>query len=431
MLITLKQIWNYKDSPAAVNSAWLFTDRLTRLFFGLFITALMARYLGPDGFGVFSYAIAFVSLFGALITFGADGIIIRDLVSKPEKTNEIISSGLALRIAGLLLSLTCICISLAFTEPSESNLYILIISISLIFQSLDIGDLWFQSETKSKYSVIARFLSFLAFSLIKITLIYLGYPLIYFVYATAAETATGSLFLLAIFIVKSRIRKLNFNFGYAWLLAKESIPYIISSVAIMLYMRIDQVMLNKMSGDYETGLYSAALKFSEIWYLIPTIIVSTMSPKLTKLFLNSRKSYFETLQSMTTVLTRIAIAISITITIFSEYIIQAFFGERYIAAADILVIHIWSSIFVFCGTAVSPWVFHERVSFMAIWPPILGATVNIILNYMLIPQYGAKGCAIATLIAYAISSWIANSFFAVSRPIFILQVKAIIGINLK
>jgi PST family polysaccharide transporter len=156
-----------------------------------------------------------------------------------------------------------------------------------------------------------------------------------------------------------------------------------------------------------------------------------MSPKLAKLFLESKDAYFKTLGTMTNLLTRLAIIISIIVTISSNSIIGVFFGANYLAAADALVIHIWSSVFVFCGTAVSPWIIHERVSFMAIWPPVIGAIVNIILNYILIPQYGAIGCSLATLIAYAISSWIANSLFSITRPIFILQTKAITGINLK
>ncbi len=414
------------------NVGWLAGEKIARLLLGLFVTALVARYLGPSNFGLLSYSLAFVALFASIMSVGTDGIIIRDLVSKPNLRAETITSGLVLRTIGAISSIACIfLIIFTISTADESRIYVAIISIGLAVQAFDIGDLWFQSQTRSKYAVIARLSSFIVFSIVKLLLIADEYPLVYFVYATLGETILGSIILLALFLKDVRIKGFRFNLKHTLGMAREGVPYMFSSIAIMLYMRIDQIMLKEIGGSYEAGIYSAALRFSEIWYLIPSVLVSSLTPKLARLHGYSKIEYFETLQSLTTGLVRLSIIISIVVTILAGRMVTAFFGPDFSDATYTLIIHIWSSIFVFAGIAVSPWVVHERISYIAIWPPLFGAVANIILNIALIPRYGATGCAVATLIAYAASSWIANSFFQISYPVFRIQTKAILGLQLK
>ena len=66
------------------NTSWLFGEKILRMIVGLFVGIWVARYLGPEQFGLFSYAQGFVGLFTAISTLELDGIVVRELI-KDEK----------------------------------------------------------------------------------------------------------------------------------------------------------------------------------------------------------------------------------------------------------------------------------------------------------------------------------------------------------
>jgi PST family polysaccharide transporter len=207
-------------------------------------------------------------------------------------------------------------------------------------------------------------------------------------------------------------------------LLKECWPPPFSGLAVMLYMRIDQVMLAEMVGEREVGLYSAALRLSEVWYALNIIVGSTM-PYLTEMRARSEELYYQRLQQLFTHLVRIACIVGILLTFGSSPLIYFLYGESYSQAAAILTVHIWAGMFVFLGVAAAPWAVNEGATKFALYQTSLGAITNIALNLYLIPLYGAVGCALATTISYAISAWISNSFFPETRKLFKKQSEAI------
>jgi O-antigen/teichoic acid export membrane protein len=82
------------------NIGWQFADNIVRMVVGLVVGIWVARYLGPEQFGLFSYALAFVTLFGTFATLGLDDIIVRDLVRSPDSRNSILGSACLLRLFG-------------------------------------------------------------------------------------------------------------------------------------------------------------------------------------------------------------------------------------------------------------------------------------------------------------------------------------------
>src|ERR1017187_4370185 len=70
------------------NMGWLFVDKFIRLGAGLFVGAWIARYLGPEQFGLLNFSIAFAALVGIMANLGLDGIVVRDLVKSPSRQNR-------------------------------------------------------------------------------------------------------------------------------------------------------------------------------------------------------------------------------------------------------------------------------------------------------------------------------------------------------
>ncbi|MDH5514060.1 MAG: flippase, partial [Gammaproteobacteria bacterium] len=400
------------------NAAWLMLDKSLRLVIGVTIGIWIARYLGVQAFGQLSYAIAFVSLFSAVATLGLDKIVVRDLVRHPDLKDEILGSTFIAKLTGgaVAMGLTLICIRLIEPDDTLTQTMVSIIAAGMIFQATDTADLWFQSRVQSKYTVFAKSSAFLLLSLVKVALILTGAGLLAFAWAALAEIVIASIGMLVTFrAVGNPFSQLRASAARAKQLLAESWPYLLSGLAIMLYMRIDQVMLGKLAGTAEVGLYSAALRLSEAWYIIPTIIVSTLMPAVTRAKSTSLDDYYLIQKRLFIGLAGIAYLVAIPMTIFSTPLITLLFGAEYSGAGPVLAIHIWAALFVFLGVATSPWVANEGLARYRLYCTAAGAALNIFLNYLLIPGYGALGCALATTLSYGFSAWLANALSSKTR----------------
>jgi PST family polysaccharide transporter len=411
------------------NTGWLFADRILRMGVGLFVGVWVARYLGVQQFGVFNYATAFVALFSTLSTLGLDAIVVRSIVREPEKRAEILGTAFWLKLFGGVTALVLAVGSIIVVRHDDQLTISLVAILSSvgIFQAFDTIDLWFQSQVQSKYTVIAKNTAFVITALVKVALISFHAPLIAFAWAGLGEVSLGAIGL----IISYRVR------GYSpWLwpwssplaktLLKESWPLILSGVTIMIYMRIDQIMLGQMIGDKAVGLYSAATRISEVWYFIPMAMASSVSPTIYAAKEVSESLYYRRIEQFLRLLSWLSIVLAVPMSFLSGTIITVLFGKSYEASASILAIHIWASLFVFMGVGTSSWFIAEGLTQFALRRTIIGAITNVFLNIFLIPAYGGVGAAIATVISQAFASFLSNATHPKTRKIFNLQVKSLI-----
>ena len=383
------------------NTAWLFADRIIRMGVGVIVIIWIARYLGPEQFGIYNYSIAFVALFTAFASLGLDNIIVREIVRHPDKKNEILGTALLLKLTASLITVGLISFIIFLIRPDDTltRLMVLIISGILIFQSFDVIDFWFQSQVQSKYAVIAKNTAFLFIAGVTIGLILSEATLIAFAWARLGEMflfAAGLLFFF--YHTGSSLRQLHALLEQAKDLFRNSWPLILSGVMIMLYMRIDQVMLGEMIGDTSVGIYSAAVRLTEVWYFIPTAILISVFPTIIETKKQDEGLYYRRLQRLYTLLTWTAISISILIMFIAKPIINLLYGTEYIEASSVLVISIWAGVFVFQGLARGKWFLAEDLQKFSYIFTGMGVIINIILNLIFIPCYGAMGAAIATLV---------------------------------
>ena len=408
--------------------SWLMLDRIVRMGMGLFVGVWVARFLGPAQFGSLNFALAFVALFSTATTLGLDGIVIREVIHHPSDTREILGATLGLRLFAGLLSVGVTVATLRLVQPHDREALILvtILSSTLIFQAFDTIDSYFQSQVRSKYTVWAKNFAFLLFAALRVFFIFINAPTAWFAAAYAGEVAFGAVGL--VFAYQSCAGNMliwSFTFARAVSLLRQSWPLIFSGLAIMIYVRIDTVMLKVIQGDYAVGLYSAATKVSEVWYFIPTAIVSSVSPAIMRVK-NDPALFYERLRRLFSLLTFISVVLGGVVAILCHTIIRILYSQQYSGAGSILAVHIWASVFVFLGVAQSPWDLAENMLKLGLYRTVAGAIVNIGMNLYLIPRYSAMGAAIATVVSYAISGVFANALHANTRPIFFLQMKSFI-----
>ena len=415
------------------NISWLFADRILRMGFGLVVGIWVARYLGVQQFGLLNYAIAFVAIFNPLANLGLDVVVVRRLVADPTQQQSILGTSFWMRfVAGWLTWLAVIIgIYLLRHDDAMTIVTVMILGAANIFQSFDTIDLWFQSQVRSKYSVLAKNAAFIATTSIRVVMVLSHAPLVAFVVAILLEAVLGAVGLLIVYKQQGYLVKLwQWSRSLAQDLLRESLPLILSGLTIMIYMRIDQIMLGQMIGDKAVGVYSAATRISEVWYFIPMTVSSSVMPSIFNAKEISEELYYQRIGGLNRGLTWLAIAVAIVMTFVSKPLIVMLFGNSYIESGTLLAVHIWASVFVFSGVATSGWFIAENLSYLSLYRTLSGAIVNILLNIFLIPIYGGLGAAIATVIAQAVASFISNAVNPKTRKLFKVQIKSLLPIKL-
>jgi PST family polysaccharide transporter len=335
-------------------------------------------------------------------------------------------------LAGSGITLAAAVTAIMIVRPADSMVHwlVAIIAAGTIFQSLDIIDFWFQARVESRYSVYARSSAFLLVSAVKVLLILNNAPLIAFAWAGVLELFLGAAGLVLAF-------RINGQHLFDWTLSpmhirqtlKECWPLALSGLAVLLYMKIDQVMLWQMLDNKAAGVYSAAVRISEVWYFIPVSIVASVTPSLIEAKRINAAVYNYRLANLFRLMSAIALAIAVPMTFASGFVARALYGYQYEGVAPILAIHIWAALFVFLGVAQGPWSINENLTSLALLRTVIGAVANVVLNFLLIPKYGPIGAAIATTVSYALSAVLLNAFSRRTREVFKLQLKSMLLIK--
>ncbi|GAB4312151.1 MAG: flippase [Geminocystis sp.] len=431
--IISRKLEHLKNSPELLkivkNTGWLFADRILRMGVGLFVMIWIARYLGVEQYGTLNYASAFVALFGTISTLGLPSLVIRTITEFPEDRDKILGTTFWLQLGGGIFSLILTVLTIFLFKPDN---YLMISLVAIlgsmgIFKSFDTIDLWFQSQVQSKYTVLAKNTAFIILAIVKVILINLKAPLIAFAWATLAEFMVGAIGLVISYQYQGYSLKLwRWSLSLAKKLLKESSPLILSGITIVVYMKIDKIMLGSMIDTTAVGLYSSATRISEVWYFIPTAIASSVAPSIYQAKKDGNESlYYQRIFRLLRVLNLIAISIALPMTFLSKPLILFLYGQEFMGAGIILAIHIWASLFVFMGVASSSWFIAEGLTDLSFRRTFLGAVTNVVLNLILIPKYAGGGAAIATVISQAIASFFSNASHVKTKKIFQVQVSSI------
>ena len=413
----------------AKNISWLLIDKLIRMVGGLFVGIWVARYLGPDLFGKLNYAIAFIGLFGSFSAFGLQAIVVRELVKNQYSKKELLSSAFLIQVIGAITAYIFCNLLVLLLRDDDQVVRVLVVFLSLIllFRSTDFIKYYFEANVESKYIVWVENSVFVVGSTIRIFLILTKADIYSFAILMVFEAL--SLGVLLLYLYGKKVGSHIWPYFYAssfFMLLKNSWPLMLSTVTVMIYMRLDQIMLGELADDSAVGVYSAAIRISEIWYVIPTIVSASLFPSLVAQHQSNRAFFDKSLQIQYELMVYLAILIAIPVTFLSDQIIEVLYGGAYSDAAQVLVVHIWSGVFVFLGVASQQWFIAEHMERQALYRTTAGMIINVGLNLLLIPKYQAVGAAWATLIAQAVAALFFDLFSRATWPMFRMKMKALL-----
>ncbi len=409
------------------NTGWMFGGKFLTLGISFFVGAYIARYLGPSNYGLLSYVISFVGLFGFLASFGIDNIVSREIIKDHAKKDELIGTGFYLKIIGSIMAIIAVFIISFFTTKDIFTLGLIwIFALNFIPQAFNILEIYFQSQVLSKKVVTAQVIANTISTILKILVIVFGKGIFWLVLIYLIETSIYAIILLFSFKkFGNHIRNWKFNMNIAKELLKDSWPLMLSTVAISVYMKIDQVMIKNMLGNEQVGIYAVAVKLSEVWYLIPVLICTSLFPSIVKA-VNVGKEFLENrMKKLYFLMFWSSFTVAVGTTILAYPIIKILFGTVYLGAVTTLQIYVWAGLSVFLGIAVGQYILASNLIRISFYNTVFGAIINIILNMILIPKMGINGGAISTFVAYLIPTF-GTLFFKETRSQGLLMLKSII-----
>lgn len=415
------------------NSGWLLGDRVLRIAVGVFINIWIARYLGPDQFGLWSYCISFAGLFVVFSNLGLDTIVVRELVRSPENEAVILGTAFWLKlVAGVLTFLLTLLAIFLVRDGDALTLWLVgLYSGGYIFQSLNVIDFYFQSKVKSKYTVVSSGAAFILASITKVVLLLMHAPLV-----ALAAVGLGEMMLTTFFLVlayRANQRQITL-WTYQYQVAKEllsySWPMILAGVSIMISLRIDQIMIGNMLGNREVGIFAAAARMSELSFFVPMVIIASATSSIIQAKNQGNELYLLRLQKLMDLTALLSLGVAILITFLSGLIINSLFGIDYAESAPLLAIHAWAGLFSCLGAASGIWMTSEGLQKNMFYRTLYGMLVNIVLNYWWIPLYGVMGAAVATICSQMIMAYISDYFSPVTRQMFYMKTRSLLMKNI-
>lgn len=410
------------------NTSWMFAEQLLRMIAGLFVGIWVARYLGPEQYGIFSYVIAFVAIFSSFAKLGLDSIVVRNLVNTPQNRDVYLGTAFWLKLFGAIFALIVIFLATIFTSNDHNtNLYILIIAAGLIFQSFEVVEFYFQSKVMSKFVSICKIIQLLTSSIFKIYLVLSEADLIWFVLVSFLDQAT----LALTFYLAYKYQKLNadfhhFNFRVAILLIRDSWPLILSGFVLMIQARADQLMLKEMVGNIEVGYYSSAIRLVEVFSLVPTVISMSLFPAIINARKISMDLYNDRLFALYKLMMFLFLIVAFPIWFFGDIIILFLYKEAYAPAGEIFSLMALRLFFTNYGVVRSAFLITENLMVYSLIVMLIGMLVNLILNYLWIPTYYSVGAVWASLISFLFVTFLIDLFYKKTRANCIMMIKSML-----
>ena len=413
-----------------MNVFWAMLGKVVNMAAALFVGILVARYLGPENYGIMNYVISYVAIFSVIATFGLSNIEVRELSRVPEKKDILLGTCFGIRFVFTTLAYMLLFVIVLFSETDAfTRTMILVYGLSLYTTScFEVIRNYFTSIIKNEYVVKSEIARTLIGAAIKIILLLFHSPLWCFILAVAFDTvlvASG----YAISYTKSvgKITDWSFDKDVVPYLIKQAFPLLLSGAAVMVYQRIDQIMIGNMIDKESVGYFATAGKFLDLILFLPTVLTQTVTPLIILTFQNGTKEEYEykSFQFISIVIW-VSIVLAAFFSIFAYWMIYLSYGIQYLAAVPVLQIMAWKTVGMAFSSAGGQLIIIEKIQKWAVFRNLIGCVVCVLFNLILIPKYGIVGSAFVTIITLFFSGFIANYLIPPYRHIFKMECKALV-----
>ncbi len=381
------------------NASWIIVCRIAQAILSLVVTMLTARVLEPAGYGLINYAVSLVAFVAPIAKLGLNSTLVQAFVNSPEKDGEILGTTFVMTIFSGLLCIIGVAAFVTVANPGETTTLIVcaLYSLSLIFQCLELAQFYYQAKLKSKITSIVSLIAYFLVSAYKIILLLTGSSIYWFAIAQAIDYLIISFALIVIFL-KTTKSKLKFSMKMAKRLFASSKYYILANLMVVVFSATDRIMLKNMMGDAYTGLYSAADTCAMMTSFVFIAIVDSARPYILERKKLNDGNFEKAVTNLYTIVIYLSLLQCIVMSILSPYIIDVIYGAEYAASEAPLKVALWYTLFSYIGTVRNVWLLAENKQRYLWIVNTCGALLNVVLNFIMIPEWGIVGAAIASLV---------------------------------
>lgn len=404
------------------NTGWLFLTHGVRLIVGLFVGLLLARYLGPESYGVYNYVMIMTMVVSSVVRFGTEDQVIKNLVMNSEGVDYQLNEAFWLRLLLGLVAIVIIYSLKLFFSVERSLFYILICSVGVLFQSFEVIDLYYRATVQIKISSVFRIVQVLLSSLVKLVLIITNADLSYFFYVYIFDCVSYSVPLYALYI-KNYKDFLLFNIRYDKVvsLMRQCFPLMLATTASILLSKIDQIMVVDMMGKASGGYYAAACKVLEIVSVIPTLIMMSLFTAVVNAKKVNRSMYIDRFRQLACLLLWFSLLSGLALYVLSPVIINLLFSDKYLPSVDVLKyfsIHLLTTTFMTLNTK---WFILEGKNHIVMIKVFAAMLLNWGISFLLIPNFGFVGAIWGAVLSHAIIFFAFDLFFKETRQAFFIN----------
>jgi PST family polysaccharide transporter len=399
------------NSRKAVNSlGWLVADKLFKLVMAAVIGIWVIRYLGPDRYGQWSLLLSWLFLITSVAPLGLDRVIIRDLATTPDDRQAIMGGTLVFRFLAGIVLFVAFCLTVYLAAGPKLVALACVCGGSLIIQTPYVLDYWFQSRAQQKYFIIAQGIAAVAGCLGRLLVIYCKGGLVDLAVVTLAESFITSMCLLRFYQKDFRV-SLSVSWPALRVLLKQGLPLCLSAVAIAVYTRCDQAVISKSLGTNVNGIYAAAVKLSELSYILPAMLCVALYPMLSRMRSQTTERFERWKTYLFDSVTGGTIVLAAVVSFSAPLLCNLIYGPKFHGTARVLSIHIWTLPFVAQGSLRTSLLIAEGKLWLNAKSAILSALAGIGLSIWLTAVQGVVGAAAATVGIYAISAYLTTLIF--------------------
>lgn len=410
------------------NLFWAVLGKITTLIGGLVVGIIVARYLGPKQYGLMNYVISYVFLFQTFAIFGLDAIEVREEARGKTPFQCVIGTAFILKFTSALLFIALtIFTSWIMEADGYTTLLVAIYSLTIILNSFNVIRNYFTAIVQNEYIVKSEIARTVIGICIKLVLLYMNASLTVFMVAYMFDIALLSGGYIMAYRKKiGKIIDWSFDANYARFLLKESFPLLLTSAAVIIYHRIDQVMIGQIVDKEAVGYFSVASRFAEILLFIPIMLSQTITPVLVKIRERDEREYMVKAQQFMNISVWLSFFASATVSIISYWLVYYTFGSEYLPAVAILQVLSFKTVSVALSNTAGAMLVTEGLQRYSFYRDIMGCIACVILNYLLLPVYGAIASAFVAIISNVVAGYLADAVIPAYRHLFVRQTNALI-----
>ncbi len=359
-----------------------------------------ARYLGPERYGIISFALAFTSIFGVFTDLGLNTLTVREVARNKNLADKYLGNLLLLKSILVILAVFVIVVAINLMDHDKSTIEVVyLISLSIVIAAFTgVFNSFFQAFERIEYVSIGSLLSSVFMLLGAFYAINRGFGLLGF--ACIYIFSSIMVFAYTLFISKRSLltNGLKIDLGMVWPTIVEALPFGLTSLSGMIYTYTDSIILSSLQGNEVVGWYNASYRLVLMLLFIPNVINIVIFPVMSRFFTSSpsfmKLLYGKYLKFMLI----LCIPMGIGTTLIADKIIMFVFGVAFAKSIIALQILVWTIVLTFAGAAFVKLLESTNRQRIITKISLICVVVNVLLNLLLIPKFSYVGSSIATVV---------------------------------